>query len=138
MRIAAFLFANIMAVAWFSASSWAEFKGPSEGGTTTVQDFQQQCDLETSGSGGLLSDMLETAVEGAKCDDLKFVVQGNIVSKVSDDLYKFKDPTGSITVEIDDWNGVDAGPDDVVRLSGEADYEETGLVLDVDQVELVK
>lgn len=136
IRVAAL--ATVMATACFPAVSWAEFKGPSEGGTTTVQDFQQQCDLETSGGGGLLSDMLETAVEGAKCDDLKFVVQGSIVSKVSDDLYKFKDSTGSITVEIDDWNGVDAGPDDVVRLSGEADYEETGLVLDVEQVELVK
>jgi len=138
MRISTFVLANIMAVAWFPASSWADFKGPSEGGTTTVQDFQKQCDLKTSGGGGLLGDMLETAVEGAKCDDLEFVIQGNIVSKVSDNIYKFKDSTGSVTVEIDDWNGVDAGPDDVVRLSGEADYEETGLVLDVEQVELVK
>ena len=105
-------------------------------GVTSVADFKRQCDLETSGSG--LGGLISSAVEGAKCDEMEFTLQGNIVGHIDGDLYEFKDETGTVTVEIKNWHGVDAGPDDLVRLTGEGDYEETGITLDVERIKLVK
>ena len=50
-------------------------------------------------------------------------VQGNIVKRISDDKYSFKDTTGTITVEIDDdkWGGVNAGTQDKLELVGEVE-----------------
>ena len=114
----------------------AEFKGGSGVGVTSVAEFRSQCDLETS-SGGL-GGLIDKAVEGAKCDETEFTLQGHIVGQIDGDFYEFKDETGAVTVEIDNWRGVDAGPDDLVRLTGEGDYEEIGLILVVKGLQLVK
>ena len=120
------------------ASSFAEFTGSErKSTTTTIQDFKKQCDLAADTSeGGLISGLVATVSEGAKCDESEFVLQGNIVTKVSGHVYEFKDASGSINVSIEDWNGVDAGPDDVVSLCGKADYEASGLLLNVQTVEI--
>jgi uncharacterized protein (TIGR00156 family) len=118
-------------------SASAQFTGPGGGGSvTSVEDFRKQCDLKTSGGG--LSGLISSAAEGAKCDEMKFTLEGNIVSQVDGDLYEFKDETGSVNVEINDFDGVKVGPEDKVRLHGEADYEEVGLILEVDKLELAK
>ena len=120
----------------------AAFKGGESGGgsagVTSVADFKSQCDLSTDGGGGLLGGLLDSAVEGAKCDEMEFTLQGNIVGHIDNDYYEFKDETGTVTVEIRDWNGVDAGPSDLVRLTGDGDYEEIGVILEVERLQLVK
>lgn len=63
-------------------------------------------------------------------------VQGNIVKRLSDDKYSFKDSTGTITVEIDDdkWGGVTAGTQDKLELVGEVEKKYNTIELDVDSV----
>jgi uncharacterized protein (TIGR00156 family) len=115
----------------------ADFKGgSSKGSVTTVQEFKKQCGLSSSGGG--LSGLIDKGANAAKCDDRKFIMEGNIVAQVSKDVYEFKDTTGSIYVEIDDFGGVDVTPENLVRLIGEADYDDGSLILEVDRLELVK
>lgn len=56
-------------------------------------------------------------------DDARVMLQGNIISRMSDDDYMFKDSTGSIKVEIDkkDWDGLTVTPQDVVDIRGKVD-----------------
>lgn len=63
-------------------------------------------------------------------------VQGNIVKRLSDDKYTFKDSTGTMTVEIDDdkWGGVSAGTQDKLELVGEVEKKYNTTELDVDTV----
>jgi uncharacterized protein (TIGR00156 family) len=63
-------------------------------------------------------------------------VQGNIVKRISDDKYSFKDATGTITVEIDDdkWGGVNADTKDKLELVGEVEKKYNTTELDVDSV----
>ena len=66
-------------------------------------------------------------------DDSYVTVRGNIVKRLTDDKYLFKDATGEIVVEIDNegWAGVTVGPDDTVELSGEIDRDFNKVELDV-------
>ncbi len=106
--------------------------GSSEGSVTTVQELKEQAGLDSSGG------LLALAAAAEKLDDKTFVMEGNIVTQVEDNVYQFKDETGSINVEIRDFGGVKVAPADRVRLFGEADLEESGLILEVDRLELVK
>ena len=106
--------------------------GSSEGSVTTVQELKEQAGLDSSGG------LLALAAAAEKLDDKTFVMEGNIVTQVEDNVYQFKDETGSINVEIRDFGGVKVAPEDRVRLFGEADLEESGLILEVDRLELVK
>ncbi len=65
-------------------------------------------------------------------------MEGNIIAELGNDIYQFKDETGSINVKIDDFGGVKVAPEDRVRLFGEADYDDGGLILEVDRLELAK
>ena len=58
-------------------------------------------------------------------DDSYVTLEGTIVSQVNSDEYIFRDATGDIKVEIDekDWNGVNVGPNDKIRIHGEVDKE---------------
>jgi uncharacterized protein (TIGR00156 family) len=115
----------------------AGFKGGSgKGSVTTVQEFKNQCSLSSSGGG--LSGLIDKGVKAAKCDDMKFIMEGNIVEQLGNNIFQFKDETGTINVEIDDFGGIDVTPENRVRLVGEADYDEGGLGLDVDRLELIK
>ena len=118
--------------------SFSDFTGgSSDSAVTTVQEFRSQCDLNTDGGGGLLSGLVETAVEAEKCDEMEFTLKGRISGQIDKDLYEFNDESGSVTIRITDWNGIDVGPEDTIKINGSADIEETGLILDVDSLELV-
>ena len=117
----------------------AQFTGASnssDAGVTSVADFVSQCDLETDSGGGLLGGLVSSAIEGAKCDELEFTLKGNIVAHLGEDFYEFKDDTGKVNLQIRDFKGVEVGPDDTIRVSGDADYEDVGLVLEVDELGL--
>lgn len=79
-----------------------------------------------------------TTVESAKSlrDDTWVTLRGNIVERISDDLYLFKDATGSVNVDIDHkrWNGVTVTPQDVVEIQGEVDKDWNSVEIDVKQV----
>ena len=66
-------------------------------------------------------------------DESYVTIRGNIVKRLTDDKYLFRDATGEIVVEIDneDWAGVTVGPDDTVELSGEIDRDFNKVELDV-------
>ena len=74
---------------------------------------------------------------GLKMSNNSYVsVQGNIIKRISDDKYSFKDSTGTITVEIDDdkWGGVNANTQDKLELIGEVEKKYNSVELDVDSV----
>jgi uncharacterized protein (TIGR00156 family) len=79
-----------------------------------------------------------TTVESAKSlrDDTWVTLRGNIVERISDDLYLFKDATGTVNVDIDHkrWNGVTVGPQDVVEIQGEVDKDWNSVEIDVKQI----
>ncbi|MDA8478452.1 YgiW/YdeI family stress tolerance OB fold protein [Citrobacter sp. Awk 4] len=79
-----------------------------------------------------------TTVESAKSlrDDTWVTLRGNIVERISDDLYLFKDATGTMNVDIDHkrWNGVTVTPQDVVEIQGEVDKDWNSVEIDVKQV----
>ena len=73
-------------------------------------------------------------------DDSYVTVRGNIVKRLTDDKYLFRDSTGEIVVEIDneDWAGVTGGPNDTVELSGEIDRDFNKIEIDVGVVKKVQ
>ena len=81
-----------------------------------------------------------TVAEALKMNDDSYVtVQGNIVKKISDDKYSFKDSTGTITVEInkDKWSGVSADTKDRLEIVGEIEKKNNQIHLDVESVKKV-
>ncbi|EKY5004456.1 YgiW/YdeI family stress tolerance OB fold protein [Citrobacter amalonaticus] len=82
-----------------------------------------------------------TTVESAKSlrDDTRVTLRGNIVERISDDLYLFKDATGTINVDIDHkrWNGVTVTPQDTVEIQGEVDKDWNSVEIDVKQISKV-
>lgn len=78
-----------------------------------------------------------TVSEILKMNNNSYVsVQGNIVKRISDDKYSFKDATGTMTVEIDDdkWGGVNVETQDKLELIGEIEKKYNTTELDVDIV----
>lgn len=78
-----------------------------------------------------------TVAEVLKMNNNSYVsIQGNIIKRLSDDKYSFKDSTGTITVEIDDdkWGGVSAGTQDKLELVGEVEKKYNTTEVDVDTV----
>ncbi|POT56775.1 TIGR00156 family protein [Citrobacter amalonaticus] len=82
-----------------------------------------------------------TTVASAKSlrDDTWVTLRGNIVERISDDLYLFKDATGTINVDIDHkhWNGLTATPQDTVEIQGEVDKDWNSVEIDVKQINKV-
>ncbi len=83
-------------------------------------------------------DVATTTVEQAKSmrDDSWVVLEGNLVRKVGDELYEFRDRSGTINVEIDDkdWRGLTVNPQDKVRLEGEVDKDWNSVEIDVKRI----
>ncbi|PKH23514.1 TIGR00156 family protein [Enterobacterales bacterium CwR94] len=69
-------------------------------------------------------------------DDSWVTLQGNIVQRVGDEDYTFKDQTGEIRVEIDHkrWNGQTISPNDKVEITGELDKDWNSAEIDVKQI----
>ncbi|MBR1424748.1 NirD/YgiW/YdeI family stress tolerance protein [bacterium] len=82
-----------------------------------------------------------TITEALKMNDDSYVtIQGNIIKRVSDDKYIFKDSTGTMTVEIDTekWAGQSVNMTDRLELTGEIEKKFNSTVLDVDTVKIIK
>ena len=83
----------------------------------------------------------KATVESVKSlrDDAWVTLRGNIVERVSDNTYLFKDATGTINVDINRkrWNGVTVGPQDVVEIQGEVDKDWNSVEIDVKEISKV-
>lgn len=93
-------------------------------------------------SGGFVGpDGTSTTVANAKTlrDDTWVTLRGTIVERISDDLYIFKDESGTINVDIDHkrWNGVTVTPQDRVEIRGEVDKDWNSVEIDVKQIQKV-
>lgn len=109
----------------FAANTQGGFTGP---GTTQGGGF--------TGPNGSV-----TTVEAAKSlrDDAWVTLRGNLIERVSEDVYKFKDSTGVMNVEIGHkrWNGMTVSPQDVVEIQGEVDKDWNSVEIDVKQMSKV-
>ncbi|MEB0950600.1 YgiW/YdeI family stress tolerance OB fold protein [Citrobacter sedlakii] len=96
---------------------------------------------QTQGGGFVGPNGSSATVESAKSlrDDTWVTLRGNIVERVSDDLYLFKDATGTINVDIDDkrWHGLTVTPQDTVEIQGEVDKDWNSVEIDVKQIRKV-
>ena len=93
---------------------------------------------QSQGGGFVGPNGSNTTVESAKSmrDDAWVTLRGNIVERISDDLYLFKDATGTVNVDIDHkrWNGVTVTPQDLVEIQGEVDNDWNSVEIDVKQI----
>ncbi len=64
-------------------------------------------------------------------DDTMVRLTGNIEAKTGDEKYRFRDATGTVTLEIDDdlWKNMTVGPNERVEIQGEVDK---GLISDLE------
>lgn len=122
--------AIILALA--SAPAFAANQGGFSGPTSTT----------TSQTGGFVgpNGTVTTAANAKKMrDDTWVTLRGNIIERVSDDLYIFKDSSGTVNVDIDHkrWNGQTITPQDVVEIQGEVDKDWNSVEIDVKQIRKV-
>jgi len=97
--------------------------------------------LATSYTGpGAVTQVTTVAAALDATDDTPVVLQGQIVKRLQDELYEFKDASGTINVEIDDehWPAQAISETAVVKISGEVDHDLTSREIDVEHLELVK
>lgn len=111
------------------AAEQGGFSGP--GATQTSQTSTQK--------GGFIGPSGSvTTVENAKSlrDDTWVALRGKIVQRISDDLYKFQDASGTVNVDIDHkrWNGLTVTPQDTVEIQGEVDKDWNSVEIDVKQI----
>ena len=73
-------------------------------------------------------------------DDTPVVLQGQIVKRLQDELYEFKDASGTINVEIDDehWPAQAISETATVKITGEVDRDLMSREIDVEYLELIK
>ncbi|WLI75768.1 YgiW/YdeI family stress tolerance OB fold protein [Kosakonia sp. H02] len=129
-------FAAITAViALCSAPAFAANQGGFTGPGATQHSASQQSGGFTGPNGS------KATVESAKSlrDDAWVSLSGNIVERISDDTYLFKDATGTINVEIDQkrWKGLSVGPQDKVEIQGEVDKDWNSVEIDVKEIRKV-
>lgn len=121
----------LMSAPVFAANTQGGFTGP---GTTTTTQTQAGGFQGPSGS--------VTTVANAKGlrDDTWVTLRGNIVERISDDKYTFKDASGTVNIDIDHkrWNGQTITPQDVVEIQGEVDKDWNSVEIDVKQINKVK
>lgn len=73
-------------------------------------------------------------------DNQVATVKGNIVKRMSDDKYLFKDNSGEMTVEIDNkyWGGLQVDESNVLELTGKVDKDFNSISLEVFTVKKIK
>lgn len=94
---------------------------------------------QSGGFAGPSSNVATAASAKSMRDDTWVTLRGNIVERVSDDLYLFKDATGTINVEIDHkrWKGLTVTPKDTVEIQGEVDKDWNSVEIEVKEIHKV-
>lgn len=121
--------AAVLALA--SAPVFAADQGGFSGPASTV--------TQTGGFVGPNGTVTTAANAKSMRDDTWVTLRGNIVERVSDDLYIFKDSSGTVNVDIDHkrWNGQVITPQDKVEIHGEVDKDWNSVEIDVKQIRKV-
>lgn len=72
--------------------------------------------------------------------DTRVVLEGNIIAHQFDDYFTFRDPTGTMTVEIgrSTFRRQEVTPQTRVRLHGEVERSVRGRYIDVDRLEIIQ
>lgn len=114
----------------FAANTQGGFTGPSATASASQTPAQ---------SGGFVdaNANLTTAAKVKEMKDDSWVkLRGNIVERLSDDRYLFRDASGTVNVDIDHkrWNGLTVSPQDKVELQGKIDKEWSDVEVDVKQI----
>ena len=116
------------------AANQGGFSGP---GANQTQTQAQQ----TQAGGFVGPNGSSTTVANVKSlrDDTWVTLRGNITERISDDLYVFKDASGTINVDIDHkrWSGQTVTPQDTVEIQGEVDKDWNSVEIDVKQIRKV-
>ncbi len=112
----------------FTGAAFAEFQETVTAVETTKGGF----------AGGTETIVTTTAVEEMR-DDTPVVMQGQIIQRLGDEKYLFKDSADSITVEIDDddWRGITVTPQDTIKIYGEVDRGLWNTEIDVNYIEKI-
>ena len=119
----------LVAAVFISGAAFADFTGPS--GYPQNQGFQgvsMNCSVVS------IKDVMNMY------DDQITSIRGNIVNRISDDKYLFRDKSGEMVVEIDYkyWNGIQADEKTVLELTGKVDKDYNSVTLDVFMVKKIK
>ena len=120
---------SLVAVTFIASMAFADFTGPSA--YPAGQGF-------TSGSNIYSVSSIKDVM--GMYDDQIAVIKGNIIQRLSDDKYLFKDKTGEMVVEIDYkyWGGLQVDEKDTLELTGKVDKDYNAVTLDVFMVKKVK
>lgn len=124
--------AAIAAIVMMSTAPVFAAQGGFSGPSTTQTQTQ-------TGQGGFV-DANASLTTAAKVKDLKdniwVKLRGNIVQRLSDDRYVFRDESGSVNVEIDNkrWNGLNVTPQDRVEIQGKVDKDWNDVEIEVKQI----
>ena len=116
------------------AANQGGFSGP---GANQTQTQTQQ--TQTGGFVGPNGSSTTVANVKSLRDDTWVTLRGNITERISDDLYVFKDASGTVNVDIDHkrWNGQTITPQDTVEIQGEVDKDWNSVEIDVKQIRKV-
>lgn len=90
-----------------------------------------------SASGNAGAKSANTVAQAKKAyDDTYVTLRGNIIARVGEEKYTFKDKTGSIRVEIDDelWGGLNVSPANKVTVYGKVDRDNGRVEIDVKRI----
>lgn len=105
-----------------------------------VQANQMPHNNASGFSGPTSSQMPTTAKQAVDSsmfnDDTPIVLTGKIVESLGGEMYKFRDSSGDVTVEIDhdEWYGLKVDPTTTVVIHGEIDKEYGGTTIDVKRI----
>jgi len=118
----------IAAIIFVSGSAFADFNGPSA--YPAGSGFNGGVNYSVSS----IKDVM------GMYDDQIAVIQGNIVQRLSDDKFLFRDKTGEMVVEIDYkyWGGLQVDEKNILELTGKVDRDYNSVTLDVFMVKKIK
>lgn len=90
----------------------------------------------TGGFSGPGPDLVTVSQARKLGDDARVTLKGQLVKSLGDEVYLFKDSTGTIEVEIDNdiWRGQTINPEDTVIISGEMDKDFGHISVDVSTI----
>lgn len=114
----------------FAANTQGGFTGP------TATSSSSQTSAQAGGFVDANANLTTAAKVKEMNDDSWVKLRGNIVERLSDDRYLFRDASGTVNVEIDHkrWNGLTVSPQDKVELQGKVDKEWRDFEVDVKQI----
>ena len=89
---------------------------------------------------GLVSEVMPVSQAKKMKNDMKVVLEGSIVRQIGNELYEFRDDSGTIYVDIDDnyWGGRSISPKDKVRIEVDIDKDWNSVEIDVKKITVVK